>query len=47
LYNANVLVGDAAMLVYMSGVENTPITEVTDSEEQSLSHEVCSYTAVR
>ena len=47
LYNANMLVGDAAMLVYMSGVENTPISEATNSVEQSIYYELCSYAAVR
>ena len=41
------LVGDAAMLVYMSGVENTPISEATNSVEQSIYYELCSYAAVR
>jgi hypothetical protein len=38
LYKANVLVGDAAMLVYVSGVENTPITEAANSVEHRLCH---------
>jgi hypothetical protein len=37
---ANVLVGDAAMIVYISGVENKPIADATNSVEQSPGHEV-------
>ena len=43
LYKANVFVGDAAMLVCISDVENTPITKAANSVEQSPCHGACSY----